>query len=330
MFDVAGEIVVGTHLYVGGPFVTIDGFSAPPPGITLRKHGLIIRGNRGVHDVIVRGIRVRDAAIDGIQIAYGAYNVVIDHVSVAGSSDGNIDITEGSRDVTVSWSIIGNNKKSMLIKYNPSRITLHHNILVGSLERSPQVRVDDTETGRATDTTADIRNNVVANWHTGYGTLVWYGPWANVVNNVFAAAKPRSALRVESARAYVAGNVSGDEVDVNRLGTEPAAFAAPAVDTEDACAAAQHALDGAGVRPLDTLDQRLLASITLPHCPAIPAAAATSAPGLIATPRSVTFQAAARRPADLRGKRSASAPRVPRALPGLPRSPRPAPRAGSR
>ena len=79
--------------------------------------------------------------------------------------------SRASRDVTVSWSIIGNNKKSMLIKYKPARITLHHNALVGSLERSPQVRIDDTETAVATDTTADIRNNLVANWQTGYGTL---------------------------------------------------------------------------------------------------------------------------------------------------------------
>jgi pectate lyase len=291
VFDVAGEIRLSTHLYVGGPFVTIDGSSAPPPGITLRGHGLIIRGNRGAHDVIVRGLRVRDAAIDGIQIAYGAYNVVIDHVSVAGSADGNIDITAGSRDVTVSWSIIGNNKKSMLIKYNPSRITLHHNVLVGSLERNPQVRIDDTERGTATDTTADIRNNLVANWHSGQGALIWYGPWANVVNNVFASGKQRGALRVESARAYVAGNVFTDEIDVNRLGTESAAFPAPAVDTQDACAAAQLTLAGAGVRPLDALDHQLLASIAVPLCPAIPAVASAAAPGLVVTPRSVTFRA---------------------------------------
>jgi hypothetical protein len=66
VFDVAGEIALKSHLYVQGAFVTIDGLSAPPPGITLRGHGLVIRGNRGAHDVIVRGIRVRDSAIDGI------------------------------------------------------------------------------------------------------------------------------------------------------------------------------------------------------------------------------------------------------------------------
>jgi len=290
VFDVAGEIVLTTHLYVRGAYVTIDGLSAPPPGITLRGHGLIIRGNRGAHDVIVRGIRVRDSAIDGIQVAYGAYNVVIDHVSVAGSSDGNIDITEGSHDVTVSWSIVGNNKKSMLIKYNPARISLHHNVLVGSLERSPQVRINDTATGVATDTTADIRNNVVANWHTGYGTIVWYGPWVNVVNNVYSSDKHRSALRVESARVYAAGNLSTGEFDGNQLGTEPTAFAAPLVDTQDACSAAQQVLASAGVRPLDALDHRLLAAIAMPMCPGA-APGLIAAPGLVATPRSLSFQA---------------------------------------
>jgi hypothetical protein len=284
VFDVAGEIVLTSHLYVEGPYVTIDGFSAPPPGITLRGHGPIIRGNRGVHDVIVRGIRVRDAAIDGIQIAYGAYNIVIDHVSVAGSLDGNIDITEGSHDVTVAWSIIGANKKSMLIKYNPARITLHHNVLVGSLERSPQVRIDDSETAVAADTTADIRNNLIANWSTGYGTIVWYGPRVNVVNNVYASAKHQSELRVTEARVFVAGNVSTGETSLSRLGTEASAFAAPAVDTQDACTAAKQALASAGVRPLDAVDQQLLSGITLPACP-------STTPVLAANPERLTFQA---------------------------------------
>ncbi len=280
VFDVAGEILLRTHLYVRGAFVTIDGLSAPSPGITLRGHGLIIRGNRGAHDVIVRGIRVRDSAIDGFQVAYGTFNVVIDHVSVAGSADGNLDITD-SHGVTVSWSIIGNNKKNMLIKYNPSRITLHHNALVGSLERNPQIRIDDTENAVATEITADIRNNVVANWHTGYGTIVWYGPWVNVVNNVYASAKHRSALKVEAARLFTAGNLFTGDLDVNRLGSESTAFAAAPVDTQDACAAAKLVLASAGVRPLDIVDQQLLASIAMPGCP--------GAPGLVARPASLRF-----------------------------------------
>jgi hypothetical protein len=224
---------------------------------------------------------VRDSAIDGIQVAYGAHNVVIDRVSVAGSSDGNVDITE-SRDVTVSWSIIGDNKKSMLIKYQPSRVTLHHNALVGSLERNPQVRIDNTETAVADDTTADIRNNVVANWHTGYGTLVWHGAWVNVVNNVYSSAKHRSALEIRSARVFTAGNVVTGESDINRLGTEPTALAAAPVETQDACTAAKLVLAHAGVRPLDAVDQRLLGGIAMPPCPAPP-------PALVAMPESLSF-----------------------------------------
>jgi hypothetical protein len=267
VFGVAGEIVLSTYLYVRGANITIDGLTAPAPGITVKKYGLIIRGNRGAHDVIVRGIRVRDADIDGIQVAYGAYNVVIDHVSVTGSADGNIDITEGSHDVTVSWSIIGKNAKNMLVKYRTSQVSLHHNVFVGSVVRSPLVSLDDTLTAMAATTTADIRNNVVASWSSGgAGANIAHGPWANVVNNVYSRPGGKRPLTVTDARAYVSGNLSVGCVDVNGQGTETVPFPAPAVDTHDACTAASLVLAGAGVRPLDAVDQQLLSSIVPPAC----------------------------------------------------------------
>src|SRR5882724_4915652 len=86
VFDVAGTIVLSDEIVIRSASITIDGFTAPTPGpgITLKNHGLIIRGTGG-HDVIVRGIRIRNAAVDGIWITDAAYNVVIDHVSVQGS-----------------------------------------------------------------------------------------------------------------------------------------------------------------------------------------------------------------------------------------------------
>jgi hypothetical protein len=284
VFEVAGEIALSTYLYVLGANITIDGFTAPAPGITLKNYGLIVRGNKGAHDIIVRGIRIRGAAIDGIQVAYGAYNVVIDHVSVTGSADGNIDITEGSHDVTVSWSIIGANDKNMLVKYNTSRVTLHHNVFTASAQRSPQVRIDDSTTAVATDLTADIRNNVIANWGTGYGSVVWYGPWANVVNNFYAAVNAQRPLTVTSARAYVAGNLSPVLDDVNTQGTESAPFSAATVETHDACTAASLVLAEAGVRPLDAVDQQLLTGIAAPVCGLTP-------PTLASSPEAVNFQA---------------------------------------
>jgi hypothetical protein len=278
VFDVAGDIALGGPLYVRGANITIDGTTAPPPGITLRNHGLIIRGNRGAHDVIVRGIRVRGSAIDGIQVAHGAYNVVIDRVSVSGSEDGNLDITDGVRDVTVSWSIFGANGKNMLVKYNTSRVTLHHNAFL-SMTRNPQVRVDDSETALATETTADIRNNVIANWGSGYGTLTWYGPWANIIGNFYTTSD--DALTVTSARAYVTGNLSLDGAELNGVGTESGPFAAPAVDTTDACTAANDVLASAGARPLDATDQALLSSIAPPSCTSLLGARGSSQPGVL-------------------------------------------------
>jgi hypothetical protein len=284
VFDVAGDIVLESELFVLGSFITIDGFTAPPPGITLRNRGLVIRGNLGAHDVIVRGVRVRDAAIDGLQIAYGAHHVVVDHVSIHGSGDGNLDITEGSHDVSVSWMVLAEPaglEKNVLIKYDASRVTLHHNVLVGALQRNPQVRQDDAGTP-ATTTTADIRNNVVWGWGTHSGTVVWYGARANVVNNLYgnpgaATDDQASALIVcqgecdgnpaSAARVHARGNVSVDGIpDLDAAGNEAAEFEAAPVDTEDACSAARRAIDEAGMRPLDPVDQAYLATIVLTVC----------------------------------------------------------------
>lgn len=262
VFDVAGDIVLRDHLFLGGPYVTIDGTSAPAPGITLRHRGLIIRGNRGVHDVVVRDLRIRGALHDGIQVAYGAFNVVIDHVSVDGSGDGNIDITEGSHDVTVSWSVMSGTHKNMLVKFAAARVSLHHNAFVEGASRNPQVRIDDAGT-QATDTTADIRNNVVANWQA-YGTLIWEGAWANVVANYFS--RSHEALAVKGARAYTRGNVSGDGMSLDHRGTERQPFPAPVPDTQEACAAAAAVLREAGARPRDARDAQVLARVRLTGC----------------------------------------------------------------
>jgi pectate lyase len=313
VFDVGGEISLTSAIRVAGAFITVDGFAAPSPGITLRGAGLSIHGSRlrdapkrkepkrpsskgvglspdGAHDILIRGIRIRDASAtadtDGITIAFGAYNIIIDHVSVHGSRDGNIDVTFGSHDVTVSWSILAEpagTQKNMLIKFDSPRITLHHNIFVSSRQRNPQVSIDDAGTP-ATDTTLDMRNNLVGAWGTGYGTMVWHGARANVVNNYYSSSK--KAISVSSARAHVQGNVSADNVDIDRQGNEMRPFPAPPVDTQDACAAAHLVLANAGVLPRDSIDQRYLSKITIASCSSPPPTIAVSpdSPSSGATP----------------------------------------------
>lgn len=297
VFDVGGELVLTKTVAVRGAFITIDGFTAPPPGITLKNYGLSIGGNHGAHDVIVRGIRVRAAGVsadkeqtDGMNVIKAAYNVVIDHVSIQGSEDGNLDIGTESRDVTVSWSIFAEprgDSKNMLIKYNPSRISVHHNLFVRSRQRNPQVAINDSGTV-ATDTTLDMRNNLVWDWGNGYGTLIWYGARANVVNNFYSSPSSSAGARkralticrgdcngggqASSARAYVKGNFSADNLpkDINTFGNERNLFSAPPIDTQDACTAAQAVVSGAGAPPLDSIDLRYVSMISLPRCSDIP------------------------------------------------------------
>ena len=80
-FSTGGEIALKSRLYVEGAYITLDGFSAPWPGITLKNYGLRINGDKGAHDIIVRGIRVRitsrqPGVEDGITVSHGASNVV--------------------------------------------------------------------------------------------------------------------------------------------------------------------------------------------------------------------------------------------------------------
>ncbi len=229
----------------------------------------------------MRGLRVRDAAADGLQIA-AAYNVLIEYVSVDSSGDGNLDITGNARDVTVAWSVLSGNVKNMLIKYGATRITLHHNVFVESGSRNPQVRMEEDTSVKATETTVDMRNNVIANW-IGYGTLIWYGPWVNVVNNYYGSSD--DAIDVVSARAYVAGNVAADGAKIDRVGTEKVPFAAPPVDTTDACSAADAVLKRAGVRPLDDLDRLTLSRVAVNGC------APGSTPTLTVDAMSLSFAA---------------------------------------
>jgi pectate lyase len=222
--------------------------------------------------VIVRGLRVRnilrsptsDTQWDGIQIAFGAFNILVDHVSVHGADDGSIDITETAHHVTVAWSIVGPSKsgKNMLVKYHPSRITLHHNLFANSGSRNPQIENDDARTP-ATEITVDMRNNLL--WKFGIGTVVGKGAWANVVDNYYW----KQSVKVQSpGRAYTRGNVVHNRptATINRLGKQTAPFPAVPVETTDAATAACQVLAGAGPRPLDAVDQQTLAAIVLTGC----------------------------------------------------------------
>src|SRR5262245_22486943 len=279
-FAVGGVINLASDITITRSFLTIDGMSAPAPGITLQHKGLIIRGSGG-HDVRITGIRIRNASQDGMWITDAAYNVVIDHVSIHGSGDGNLDITRlNTRNISVCYSILaepaGEEKNSLLA--HSTRMSFHHNLFVASPQRNPQVTYDDTSARtQDTNTTFDMRHNLIWDWGGTYGTRIRYGGKANVVNNCYSSSDDALIIchgtgsvsecdgdATNIARAYVSGNHNA----ANSLGTESIPFAAPPITLHTAQQAACRVVHEAGVRPVDSTDQHYLAMIDLPDCDA--------------------------------------------------------------
>ncbi len=284
VFNVGGNIALSSQISVKGAFVTIDGFTAPPPGITLSNAGLRITGDAVAHDVIVRGIRIRNAIGDGITIRDNTYNIVVDHVSIQGASDGSIDITRGAFDVTIQWSILAENIPDhnflSLVDYQALRVTFHHNLFVKGQSRAPQSGWDPTLATTSPDTVTDIRNNLIWDF-IDYGTLMKNNTQANVVRNFYySSTQPRAdrALRVNSGgQVYAQGNYSLNGANVDSQGNNGQPFLATPVDTTDACTAAQQVVAQVGVRPLDATDQQYLSTIVLPSAPCAGSAASKTA-----------------------------------------------------
>jgi hypothetical protein len=270
VFDVAGTINAASILYVKGGLITIDGTTAPSPGITLSGYGLGIWGSKGAHDVIVRGIRVRNVAGDGININHDAYNVLVDHVSIGNTGDGSIDVTYGAHDVTVEWSILEKKPTHNLLSlnsYGVTRLTYHHDLFIGGESRNPQVDWDVS--GTPPEIVVDVRNNLIWDF-SAYGTTVFRGAKANVVGNYYwssTQSDPRRALRVtsttEGSRAYAYGNISQNGGNVDAQGTEAKPFAADPVTTTGACTAARDVVAYAGPRPLDSVDYNFVSRVKL-------------------------------------------------------------------
>lgn len=293
---VGGEVKLSRDLAVRGAFVTLDGAAnGSGAGLTLSGFGIRIRGGSGAHDVTIRNLRIRDADDDGIQIAGGAYGIVVEHVSITGSRDGNLDITQdGTRDVVVRSSLIASPAppgKNMLFGNLATGIRFLGNVVIDAPQRNPEVSYDQTPAERHdSGTTIDMHHNVVWGWGRGRGTRIEEGSTANVIDNYFGGTDLEKALIVctgpatvrncsrdprNVARAFTRGNVvQGGAVDVNARGTETEPFPAPPVTGEGTCREAERTLREAGVQPRDA-DERALIEKIVP-CSEAPSSAAAA------------------------------------------------------
>ncbi len=253
VFAVGGDVVLHAALRVPAN-VTLDGLTAPAPGITLWGDRLpagdgVLEIRRG--NVVVRGLRIRNAVNDGIQIAAtngtSIRRIVVDHCAITNSGDGGIDVTGSAdarvRDVTLSWNYLAANGGpcankgwcggATLVKYGVERISVHGNVWDKNLRRNPSV--DGAET------LADVRGNVVRGYVES-GTQLRNGAAGNVVGNFFEGARP---LLTADARVFVAANDGAAAASVAR----PFDVADPlGIVTREAVMAS------AGAPPLDGVD----------------------------------------------------------------------------
>lgn len=256
-FLVAGTIEFESTLRISANHITIDGSTAPDPGITITAAHSGVTGAlldiKYANDIIVRHLRVRDAPDtntgDNLRIWRDSHNIVIDHCSFSGAGDGNVDICYDAHDVTLQWCILANTVKNSLIPEGCYNISLHHNLYTCGDERNPQID---------RSTFVDMVNNVIHGWAGNYGTRVRNSGSANIVKNYYVAESwsdlaDAIVIDADAGPVHMEGNVIPPECPAT--GTTGTLLTAPPVtemDPEDALLAV---LAEAGAFPRDAIDE---------------------------------------------------------------------------
>lgn len=237
VFDVGGEILLTEDIRIRGSYVTIDGSTAPPPGITLTRPNI---HDGEIHienltDLVVRHIRIVGLWDHGGENSEGAANfqindctrVVIDHVTSRNATDGGPDIWGTCRDITIQWCFFFNNFHPTTISHYPApyetrqRLTLHHNVYAQNDDRNPQVRADVRS--------FDYVNNVVYDWGyysggAGYGVRIRNEPGEpqvnmNVLHNWFVPGDGRASWALVYGRSPGPDNTDGGPSGTPEQGT---------------------------------------------------------------------------------------------------------------
>lgn len=172
VFYVGGTIYLTGSLYIQSSYLTIDGSTAPSPGITISVHpGGFFQILGEAHDIIMNNLRADGHGtsddVGGMDGMYGSgpvYNVIIDHCTFTSAGDGVFDTRGSIENVTYSWN---------LFKYTDFMgcfgdpcyrrgISLHHNVMAHGGMRMPKI---DNEEGSPTNN-FDLVNNVAYGWGT--------------------------------------------------------------------------------------------------------------------------------------------------------------------
>ncbi len=179
IFEVCG--VIRGDIFITQPFITIAGQSAPGAGITLE--GKLGTYDFGVHDIIVRHLRIRKpresgSGGDALQMGglgtnkQGTFNIILDHLSVSWGNDEVIDLYNAHH-ITVQWCTVeesdnkghekGEHNYGMIsAAENSGAVSIHHNLWAHHSRRVPCMA---PYRENAAD---DFCNNLIYNCRGGY------------------------------------------------------------------------------------------------------------------------------------------------------------------
>ncbi len=224
VFDVGGKITLLSKLILNKSFITIDGLTAPTPGITFVDYEFLVQD---AEHVILRYLRSRVGDTEGSHDAdafqiVGSTNILFDHLSASWAIDENIGIFESDL-ITVQWGIISEGlhnahhekgPHSMGLLSQHGRTTVHHCLFAHNNERNPRVQRQ-----------CDVVNNIIYNFSNIGTDVAEPEPETNVnvENNywIHGPSSPNPAFKLYfrgrlDARFYPS---SGNRIDDNLNGT---------------------------------------------------------------------------------------------------------------
>ena len=283
-FAVGGVMDLQKHrFYVYEPHLTIDGSSAPEPGITMIRGGISIR----THDVKLRHLRVRpgDAGEaqgsgwepDGIGLFGPAVtDVLIEHCSISWAVDENLAVssshapTDSPQRITIRDCIVsealdlsshseGPHSRGFLVR-GGHEVTVERCLFAHNARRNPVIR--DGASGT-------IVNNLIYN--PGTAAIHLAGGHASIVGNVLLFGpdtNPELVMVMGSGSVEVRDNLALDmqgeaakviAASLGRVQLDPRI--APVVHASLAAKDVEaHVLLHAGARPSsrDEIDQRIV------------------------------------------------------------------------
>jgi hypothetical protein len=252
VFDVGGDIYLSSNLIIRSSYLTIDGSTAPSPGITVNTPVggyFIIRG--ACSDIIVHNIRAHGhylgpvlnsgdlLSLDGEYGSGAVENVIIDHCTMLQAGDGICDIRGDISNVTYSWNLLFDTAYvgSFSDSVGRHHISFHHNVLARGDQRMPKI---GNENG-STTLDFDFVNNVIYGWGRwedadGYGlridangSTLQLRVTGNWFESIYAQADPTDAVDWQvrtGASVLFSDNVAPTGSDLGNYGATPPAIPA--------------------------------------------------------------------------------------------------------